>query len=228
MAKAFPQPKLQRTCGAPRLSVRAAATSEVSYETAPGLLKTASETKSVDPTVLFDALRVLEKSKEKQVSLDALNGAWELCFTTGTKKTPTGGGTGSYFPIRAVQSFNASNMKIRNGVYLGPIKFFFDGEFLWREKQRMLEFTFLKVNLGLASLGPLSFGTGDAESWNQLKALEQSVVKGEGNVEKAQSGKIGANPFFTFVHVDANVCAARGRGGGIAFWKKISDTPDTE
>jgi hypothetical protein len=38
---------------------------------------------------------------------------------------------------------------------------------------------------------------------------------------------VGANPFFTFVHVDSNVCAARGRGGGLAFWKKIEDKPST-
>lgn len=223
--KLVPQPR-QRFHLQSRTVVRAGA--EVSYSTAPALLKEACQTKKVDPTVLFDALQCLENSKEKRVSLEDINGEWELCFTTGTKKTPTGGGTGSYFPIRAVQSFNAEDLKIRNGVILGPIQFFFDGEFLWRKKQRMLEFTFLKVSLALGSLGPLSMGTGDPESWNSLKALEQGVVNGEGNIEKATPGKIGANPFFTFVHVDEDVCVARGRGGGIAFWSKISDQPKTE
>ena len=50
------------------------------------LLVTAAETKKVGGEELFEALRVLEKTKEKQVSLDALNGQWQLCFTTGTKK----------------------------------------------------------------------------------------------------------------------------------------------
>jgi len=31
----------------------------------------------------------------------------------------------------------------------GPIKFFFDGPFIWRENVNMLEFTFTKVSLGL-------------------------------------------------------------------------------
>jgi hypothetical protein len=38
---------------------------------------------------------------------------------------------------------------------------------------------------------------------------------------------VGSNPFFTFVHVDSNVCAARGRGGGLALWSKIADQPST-
>jgi hypothetical protein len=50
------------------------------------LLAQAAETKKVGGEELFEALRSLEKTKEKQVSLDALNGQWQLCFTTGTKK----------------------------------------------------------------------------------------------------------------------------------------------
>ena len=36
-------------------------------------------------------------------------------------------------PYTAVQSFDFENLRIRNGIYLGPIKFFFDGPFIWRE-----------------------------------------------------------------------------------------------
>lgn len=62
------------------LSVRSDAASPVA------LLAQAAQTKKVGGEELFEALRVLEKTKEKQVSLDALNGQWQLCFTTGTKK----------------------------------------------------------------------------------------------------------------------------------------------
>jgi len=200
-----------------------------SVDTAPSLLKEAAQTRKVEAHKLYDALRLLEKKKEKQVSLQDLNGQWQLCFTTGTKKVQTGQGTGSYFPIKAVQSFNAAEMRIRNGVYLGPVaSLWFDGPFQWRDKQRMLEFDFHKVSVKLGPLGPISFDIGNKEAWDNLKELEQAASGGQGNIEKsAESQKIGSNPFFTFVHVDENVCAARGRGGGLAFWSKIENQPSS-
>eukprot|EP00238_Polyblepharides_amylifera_P007386 CAMPEP_0196585848 /NCGR_PEP_ID=MMETSP1081-20130531/52265_1 /TAXON_ID=36882 /ORGANISM="Pyramimonas amylifera, Strain CCMP720" /LENGTH=257 /DNA_ID=CAMNT_0041907535 /DNA_START=68 /DNA_END=841 /DNA_ORIENTATION=+ len=198
---------------------------------APKLLKEASKTKKVDPEDLYDALKVLEKEKEKQVSLEALNGQWQLCFTSGTKKVQANlnrNGGGSYFPIQAVQSFNSTDLTIRNGVYLGPVgSLYFDGHFIWREKQRMLEFIFEQISIKLGPLGPLTFNIGDKDAWDKLKGMEEGVTGGQGRISQADGSNIGSNPFFTFVYVDDEVCAARGRGGGLAFWTKIEDAPSS-
>ena len=168
-----------------------------------------------------------------------LNGKWRLIYTSGTKKVAANlnkaGFGGSYFPIPAIQSFDMQNGRIRNGIYLGPVSFFFDGPFLWREKLGMLEFTFTKVSLQLGSLGPVSFDIDDGK-WDAVKLAEQTASEGGGLIEKDSAGatkekdktpKPGSNPFFKFVFADDAVIAARGRGGGLALWKKEGD-PETD
>ena len=83
-------------------------------------------------------------------------------------------GTGSYFPIKAVQSFNAKDGLIRNGVYLGPVaSLFFDGAFVWREKQRMLEFQFDQISFTLVRW-PISVCGAHARGDKEQSALEGS------------------------------------------------------
>jgi hypothetical protein len=123
-----------------------------------------------------------------------------------------------------------SNERIRNGVYLGPIEFFFDGPFVWRENLSMLEFTFTKVSLRLGTLGPWSVDIDDGK-WDGVKAAEQAASEGGGKIEKAdakkRAAKPGANPFFKFVFADDKCIAARGRGGGLALWAREGE-PETD
>jgi hypothetical protein len=125
-----------------------------------------------------------------------------------------------------VQSFDVASGRIRNGIYLGPIEFFFDGPFVWREKLSMLEFTFTRVSLALGPLGPVSFDIDDGK-WDAVKAAEQSASEGQGKVEKGKGSKPGANPFFKFVYTDDKCIAARGRGGGLAMWAREGE-PETD
>ena len=103
---------------------------------------------------------------------------------------------GSYFPLPAVQSFDMDAGRIRNGVYLGPVKFFFDGPFVWRERLNMLEFTFTRVSPGLGPLGPWSVDIDDGK-WDAVKEAEQTASSGQGKIERGAGSKPGANPFFT-------------------------------
>lgn len=192
-----------------------------------GTLHEAAKTRKADSEDVFKVIRDLERKKEKDVSLAKLNGQWKLQWTTGTKEVAANlqrRADGSYFPIRAVQSFNAEAQTIRNGVYVGPAALYFDGEFRFRERQNVLEFTFLKVSLKLGSLGPWSMSITD-DKWDALKAAEQEASDGQGNIEKGKAGKVGANPFFKFVLADDECCAARGRGGGLALWARESFEP---
>ena len=195
-------------------------------------LHLAAETRRAYVDDIFTSISALEKSKDKtNVSGEKLTGKWRLIYTTGTKKVAaninrTGGG--SYFPIPAVQSFDLKSGRIRNGIYLGPLKFFFDGPFIWREKLNMLEFTFTRVSLALGSLGPWSKDIDDGK-WAAVKAAEQNASSGQGKIEKSdvKASKPGANPFFKFVYTDDKCIAARGRGGGLALWARVGE-PETD
>jgi hypothetical protein len=189
----------------------------------------ACETKNVNVEDVCDAIAACEKSKFN-VTGDMLNGEWELVYTTGTNKNKANvnrNGDGTYFPIKAVQSFDIKNERIRNGVYVGPIKFFFDGPFIWRQNLKMLEFTFTKCSVGVFSFVKC-FDIDDGK-WDAVKATEEKTTEGQGKITKSSntSSKPGANPFFKFVYADEKCVAARGRGGGLAMWKAVGP-PQTD
>lgn len=196
-------------------------------------MRAACRDKSADVDDLYASIAALEKRPKKDRAVDGakLNGRWRLVYTSGTKKVAANmnraGLGGSYFPIDAQQSFDADAGRIRNGVYAGPVKFFFDGPFVWRANLNMLEFTFTRVSLQLGSLGPWSVDIDDGK-WDAVKIAEQSASEGGGKVEKGKdAAKPGANPFFKFVHADETCIAARGRGGGLALWAREGE-PETD
>jgi len=95
------------------------------------LLRIAAVTKTEDPDLVLTALEDLEKlMKQKrkeegeevaQQVLDNLTGEWRLIFTTGTKKTQERSGKINYFPLKAIQAFDATTdpMYIENAIYVG-------------------------------------------------------------------------------------------------------------
>ena len=190
------------------------------------VLYRAADTKKEDPEVVVDALESLEKlmrSKCKaedsaaQDVLDNLNGDWRLVFTTGTKQTQEKFGAKiNYFPLKAVQSFNptVNPFKIENGIYLGDfalIKFF--GDFEFNLKSRKLEFDFDRI----AVLGfSINLGKG--------KAAELGAASGLGSENNKQLVTKNKKPFFNWISADGRIATARGGGGGLALWKKVSDS----
>ncbi|CAI5529097.1 unnamed protein product [Closterium sp. Naga37s-1] len=188
----------------------------VEIEAAVAVLAEAARSKQVKGEAVFAALRRLETRKvgaeESKAWLAALGGAaspghmWQLVFTAGSgevRKAAKGGeGTGSYFPIPAIQRFDATAMEIENGVFLGPVGYLtFQGPMGFTA--RRLAFTFHTLTLKLGPLPPFQWGIGKEE--------DKGRVPGEG---KAGS----KDPFFTWFYVDDHIAAARGRGGGAAFW----------
>eukprot|EP00873_Tetraselmis_striata_P022378 jgi/Tetstr1/442642/TSEL_030737.t1 len=138
--------------------------------------------------------------------------------------TGNAGGVGAYFPLKAVQTFDAEARRLRNRVYLGPLSLYFDGGFVFYDDIKMLEFVFERVTLETGLFQPLSFKIGD-DAWASAKQAEQAASGGRGNIGAAKEGRRGANPFFKFFLADAECCVARGRGGGLAMWKRLSDEP---
>jgi hypothetical protein len=118
-------------------------------------------------------------------------------------------------------------MRIRNGIYAGPLSFFFDGPFKWDDKRGLLEFTFTRVSLALGSLGPWSRDI-SVSDWEATKAAEEKVTDGQGKITSTKSSSRKTNPFFKIVLADGKVVAARGRGGGLALWHRMGEPVTAE
>ena len=154
---------------------------------------------------LREAAEAVERDRNvRRPGLSDVEGKWRLVWTTGEggKK-----GDGMYFPVKAEQSFCSNTKKLRNGIYAGPLSFYFDGPLRYSDKRSILEFTFDTVSLALGPLGPLAFDAGGPE-WDP--AAEAPTAKG---------------PFFRFLHADDACLVARGRSGGLALWQRVSSEP---
>jgi PAP_fibrillin len=147
--------------------------------------------------------------------VDNLNGSWQLVFTTGTVNTQKkllGGQQINYFPLKAVQSFDAKTWKIQNGIYVGEfcvIKF--SGDFRFDLAKRRVEFIF--DNLCLFQFLDVALKRGQAAELGASTGLGS-----ESNVENAARNK---SAFFNWISADRTIATARGGGGGLALWKRI-------
>lgn len=181
-------------------------------EASVAVLKAAAKTRKVPPTEVLAALRVVGKAKLDPSSfLTTIGGSpeapgartWMLIFTAASKgggsvSLEEGAGGGSYFPITAVQKFDATAMTIENGVYLGPLGCLtFQGRMSW--KKRILAFLFEIINIKLGSLGP-SF------KFNIERKEDQGRTP---NTKDA---------FFIWLYADEEIIVGKGRSGGVALW----------
>ncbi|KAG2667552.1 hypothetical protein I3843_15G118000 [Carya illinoinensis] len=161
------------------------------------VLKKAAKTRKVSEEEVLSALSVIEKAKiDPSGFLDTLGGSkspgrtWMLIFTAEKQVN-----RGRYFPLTAIQRFDAAAKRIENGVYLGPIGCLtFEGRFSW--KQRILAFIFECIRIKIGPLKPLEISLGQKD-------------------DRDPSNK---DPFFIWFYVDEEIAVARGKSGGTAFW----------
>ncbi|KAL5751267.1 hypothetical protein ACOSP7_025870 [Xanthoceras sorbifolium] len=169
----------------------------VRVEESVKVLKRAAKTRKVAVEEILSALSVIEKSKiDPSGFLETLGGSkspgrtWMLIFTAENQLK-----SGRYFPITAVQRFDAAGKRIENGVYLGPIgRLTFEGRFNW--KKRILAFIFERIRIKIGFLKPIEISFGQKE-------------------DREPSTK---DPFFIWFYIDEEIAVARGRSGGTAFW----------
>uniref|UniRef100_M4DJ93 Eukaryotic peptide chain release factor GTP-binding subunit n=1 Tax=Brassica campestris TaxID=3711 RepID=M4DJ93_BRACM len=162
------------------------------------VLKTAAKTRKVAAEEILAAFAAIEKAKvDPSPFLETLGGSespgrtWMLIFTAEKKLKK-----GRYFPLTAVQRFDAAGKRIENGVYLGPLgALTFEGKFSW--KNRILAFIFEQIRIKIGPLDPIKIGLGKKDA------------------EEEPSNK---DPFFIWFYVDEEIAVARGRSGGTAFW----------
>jgi hypothetical protein len=197
-------------------------TSKVTFDSVTVLSQTAAayrgHTGTVpNPEILVDALLKAEKSAKQQRSTDpfeSLLGKWQLCFATGTKKVRERGGIvlgkGLYVPkfIKIHVSFNATLEQdsdrggICNQVELGPVLFNLTGPVQYFSKKNLLAFDFNQMLISL-------FGR---------VIYNRPMRSGKVQTEDFYDQPIAKLPFFAFFLVTEDFIAARGRGGGLAFW----------
>ncbi|XP_016446487.1 uncharacterized protein LOC107771592 [Nicotiana tabacum] len=163
------------------------------------VLKNAAKTRKVAAKEIMAAFSVIEKAKiDSSKFLETLGGTkspgrtWMLIFTA-----EKGLERGRYFPITAVQRFDAAAKRIENGVFLGPLGFLaFEGRFSW--KNRILAFVFEQLRIKVGPLNPFDIS-----------------IKGKDEREPSNKDK---DPFFIWFYIDEEIAVARGRSGGTAFW----------
>lgn len=169
------------------------------------VLKAAAKTRKVAATEVLSALGKIKKAKlDTSAFFSTLGGTespgrtWMLIFTAQGRLEK-----GSYFPVTAVQRFDAAGKRIENGVYLGPVgSLTFEGRLSWKKK-KILAFVFERLRLKVGPLGPLEIGLGAASE-------EEPGTK---------------DPFFVWFYVDEEIAVAQGRGGGVAFWCRCQRVP---
>ncbi|KAF3650350.1 putative glutathione S-transferase-like [Capsicum annuum] len=163
------------------------------------VLKNAAKTRKVPAAEIMAAFSTIERAKvDPSKFLETLGGTkspgrtWMLVFTA-----EKGLGRGRYFPITAIQRFDAAAKRIENGVYLGPLGFLtFEGPFSW--KNRILAFVFERLRIKIGPFDPFDIR-----------------IKGKDEREPSNKGK---DPFFIWFYIDEEIAVARGRSGGTAYW----------
>ncbi|NJK65158.1 MAG: hypothetical protein HC789_14755 [Microcoleus sp. CSU_2_2] len=171
-------------------------------------------------TVLLEAEQTAKKTKVRY-SFEQLIGNWQLRFITGTKKTRQKAGialgAGRYIPewVAKIQiAYSAQPVaegaenrgigRVKNSVKVGAIELTLSGptKFL---PNNILAFDFTQITVKL--LG---------------KTVYQGYIRG-GESREAEffTQSVGKQAFFTYFLVEDGMIAARGRGGGLALWRKV-------
>ncbi len=173
--------------------------------------------------VLVEALLAAEKhshQRKSQYQFEQLKGCWQLHFITGTKNSQKKFGNilggGFYIPsiFKIIISYSAignlekslNQGRIENIVKFGLVKFCVDGpcKFICKKNIMAFDFTYLKM-------------------WIlDVKIYEMNIRNGRNSEANFYETNINRQAFFSYFYVTENVIAARGRGGGLALWKKVN------
>jgi len=183
------------------------------------------ETKSArpKPETVVSTLVNLERVGKKATSVASykqLMGKWRLCFITGTKKTRqrTGVilGAGRYLPswlkIHLSYADNSDDLnlteaepgRVENSVSVAGLTLTLSGPTKFLPKQKILAFDF--THLTLQVLG---------------KAIYSGNIRGgQNSQDKFDQEPLKKQAFFRYFLLEENYIAARGRGGGLAVWRR--------
>lgn len=156
------------------------------------------------------------KQEKKAGSLSNLIGCWNLRFITGTKKSQDRAGivlgAGRYIPqwikiqisYETEQSSSLNTGRVKNTVKLAFFQLSLSGPLKFIPQKRLLAFDFTSLNLTI--LG--------------IQIYNGYIRNGSEKEAKFPATEIKHQAFFSYFLIEDNLIAARGRGGGLAFWSR--------
>ena len=182
-----------------------------------------SQQKSPAAKDTLSALLAAEKDshrQQRQYQFSQIVGSWQLCFINGTNKSRSqfvsllkdGFYLPSFTPVKitytSVQELqtNPNQGRVINTVSVGLVKFTIEGPCKFIEKKNILAFDFTYLTMFIIG----------------AKVYTQNIRGGKNSDESFFSQSINKQAFFSYFLVTDKFIAARGRGGGLALWKKIS------
>ena len=167
---------------------------------------------------LLEVEKAAKKNKPDRTFLNLI-GVWNLRFITGTKKNRKRAGIAlgaeryipSWLKIKIAYSCDREpklNLgRVRNTVELGFLSFSLTGPVKFLESKNILAFDFTAISIEI-------FG-------NDL--YSGYIRNGAAREAEFYNQKISQQAFFTYFAIENNVIAARGRGGGLALWGKLTN-----
>jgi hypothetical protein len=175
------------------------------------------------PEAVVTTLLELEKSakKDKQYySLQQLCGTWRLYFITGTKKTRQKAGivlgAGRYLPefikiklrysieVDSAVKSDLETGKVENSVEFAGLQLILAGRTKFLATRNILVFDFTKIEVRVGGL-----------------SLYRGYIRGGESKEKEfVRESVSKQAFFSYFLVSETAISARGRGGGLALWRK--------
>jgi len=174
------------------------------------------------PETVVSALVNLERVGKKATSVASykqLMGKWRLCFITGTKKTRQRAGVmlgaGRYLPswLKIHLSYvdnsdlNFTEVepgRVENSVSVAGLTFTLSGPTKFLPKQKLLAFDFTHITLQVSG-----------------KAIYSGNIRGgQSSRDRFYQEPIKKQAFFRYFLLEENYIAARGRGGGLAVWRR--------
>lgn len=148
---------------------------------------------------VFEAMRAVEGAKllpkgDEWRELLAGGGSpgkrWRLVFTADTKAVQRamrgGAGSGSYFPITAVQRWDLETSEIENGIFLGHVAAMtFKGPFSMKPGAKILAFDFTSLTFKVGPFRPRFSLTKDSAVKRAFDAAKSSEAPSEFQRKKA-------------------------------------------
>lgn len=172
------------------------------------------------PEAVVEALLMAEKTaKQTKVrhAYPQLLGTWRLGFITGTKRSRQRAGVilgaGRFLPKWVKIQLSYSQLEsgqergtVQNSVELGPLVLIVTGSTQFWQKTNILAFDFTRMKVSLSG----------------LKLYEGYIRGGRDREARFYEQSVKEQAFFTYFLVENRCLAARGRGGGLALWTRVS------
>lgn len=170
------------------------------------------------PDLVADLLQLEKAGRQDKTTYryEQLVGTWQLGFITGTLRSQqqtrglfkSGIWLPSWLQIRICYEpgEQADRGQVVNQVGLGPCRLTVNGPVRFWSPRNILAFDFTELSLGVAG-----------------RQLYQGDLRGGRDDAAFYEKDLKTQPFFAYFWISEDGIAARGRGGGLALWRRVPE-----